>query len=214
MNIYYNAEYTGAHEEAHLISMGFIAEDGRGLYLEFKDVPSYSINAYVFSNILPDTYIYDSTFTDPEIAAETAGSVCHANDQDFRIVTTSNAGQVIQQWFKELLSSYPQGETIQLVSYCCHYDACLFYNLFRGETPEYINMICYDIVGSVMHYMTDWVIDIPFSARLKDTLKNSNMEELAQKLGHPVRTYEKSTSIKYAEVIKNVYEGLEESRKG
>lgn len=210
MNIYYNAEYTGAHEEAHLVSMGFIAENGEGLYLEFADVPPYSVNNYVREHIFTDTYLYDTEFADAEVAIDVAGRDCHDREQTFKVVTVSTAGQTISEWFKELLKEGKPGECIQLVSYCCHYDASLFYNLFRGVIPEYINLICYDIVGPVMHYVTDWNLDLSLSERLRNTLKDNHMEELAQNLGHPVRKYGKDSSIKYAEIIKNVYEGLRE----
>ena len=207
MNIYYNAEYTGAHEDAKLISMGFIAEDGSRLYLEFSDIPVYSVNSYIEENVFPDTYLYDRSYNGIEKA--TSAGAADLGD-DYCIVTRSTAILVITQWFQEVLSGRPEGETIQLVSYCSHYDASLLYNLFQGYLPLYLNAICYDIVGLVMHYTTDWKIDLPLSARLRDTLRDSRMEELATDLGHPISNYSKNHALRHAEIIRNVYEGLKE----
>ena len=212
MNVYYNAEYTGAWKDAYPISIGLIAENGKSLYLEFADVPLYAITPFVKENVMCDTYLYDEEYASIADAIEAGKQNGKLRGYQYKITTESTALQALNEWFESLLEERPE-ETIQLVSYCCHYDACILYNLYRGNIPSYLNKVCYDIIGLVSSYETQKDPNRSLSDKLKVPYTDDDMILLADKLGMPIGNYEKDSSIRYAQIIKNVYEGLQDFSK-
>jgi len=55
MNIFYDAEFTGLHQQTTLISLALVDEDGRSLYAEFTDYDPGQCDEWVRQHVLAHT---------------------------------------------------------------------------------------------------------------------------------------------------------------
>jgi hypothetical protein len=53
VRVFFDTEFTGLHQQAALISMGLISEDGRTFYGEFNDYPVEQTSAWVVEHVVP-----------------------------------------------------------------------------------------------------------------------------------------------------------------
>ena len=160
MNIFYNAEYTGANQYAQPISMGFVAVMDvppytKRLYLEFNDIDDLIVTDTVREQIFPDTYIHDSSDSDVNVESRYMQG---QSDSDklhytYAVVNRQVAKHVINKWFREALIQSNEKQ-IQLVSCCCHYDATVLFNLYGGQFPEYLNPVVYDYIFDIFKNWT------------------------------------------------------------
>ena len=193
MNIYYNAEYTGPNRHSHLISMGFVAETGQRLYLEFYDVPAYLLSDYDINEVLPETSFYGRTAGSP------SKDEFEAHDVEYDVVNISSAPTFIELWMSKLERA--EDEKFQLVTYCGHYDAVLFYNLFNG-VPPYISRVPYDITAHLADLMSK---DILLGERIDKVLADvAQTTKEFTKYSEDV-SFLKDNALKYAEMIKYLY---------
>jgi len=192
MNIYYNAEYTGPNQHSHLISMGFVAETGQRLYLEFYDVPTYLLSDYDINEVLPETSFYGGTSKIPKYEFD-------AHGVDYAVVNISSAPTLIEHWMSELERA--DDEKLQLVTYCGHYDAVLFYNLF-SKVPPYISRIPYDVTSHLADSLSE---DISLSEKMDKVL--SDIAQITKGFGKYSEDvgFLTDNALKYAEMIKYLY---------
>lgn len=192
MNIYYNAEYTGPNQHSQLISMGFVAETGQRLYLEFYDVPAYLLSEYDINEVLPETSFYSKP-------SEIVKDEFDAHGIDYASVNISSAPIIIEQWMSGLKRAHD--ENLQLVTYCGHYDAVLFYNLF-SRVPPYISRVPYDVTAHLADSMSE---DILLSERIDKVLADvAQTTKEFTKYSEDV-SFLKDNALKYAEMIKYLY---------
>ncbi len=201
MNIFYNAEYTGLNEDADLISMGFVAETGQKLYIEFLDVPEYLASDYAISNVYPHTYFYSGQAVKGAEDAE-------EYNYSYFLTCKGHADTILMNWFKALLTN--ENDRIQLISYCSHYDFCLFSNLFRGKFPaNIINPMCYDLFYTVMKHNQLFNKSTPLYERVAKMLSCDPENFAIEDLSLNAPGYPKQHSLYFAELIKQIYDKLE-----
>ena len=129
MQICFDCEFTGLHKDTTLISIGFVAEDGKELYCELTD---YDINQV--DNWVADNVIENLMFNDFETVSETVGSITFVKDN------TAKVQAVLASW----LSKYSK---VEIWSDCHHYDIVLLHNIFGGafKMPHNVYYIPFDI---------------------------------------------------------------------
>ena len=52
MEVFFDTEFTGLHQNTTLISIGLVAKDGRTFYAEFNDYDKSQINAWLDENVI------------------------------------------------------------------------------------------------------------------------------------------------------------------
>lgn len=195
MNIYYNAEYTGPNKHSVPISMGFVAETGERLYIEFTNVPSYLLSDYHKEQILPNLTIYsDNIDQDIELYTKENISYWYVGDE-------GSAAFYIKSWLESLTRK--EDERLVLVTYCGHYDAVMFFNLFHTiALPDCVSKVCYDVVSQIVNPKHQ---DNDLSSRMYEVLTGEATSSARDKLkSSPLP----ENALKYAEMIKYIYHNM------
>lgn len=139
MKIFFDTEFTSLHQNAQLISIGMIAEDGHTFYAEFDDYEDTLITSWVIDNVIANL-----EFKDRQHFVKTFNK-----GQDVRVKGSKDyiKGPMIT-W----LNRY---NDIQFVSDVCHYDFVLLINMFGTafDIPKNIVPCCHDINQDIAkHY--------------------------------------------------------------
>jgi len=133
MNLYYDSEFTGLHQTSTLISMAFVADDGREFYAEFNDYSQEQCDEWIQKNVLHHT----RWINDPLV---TSGSWTEKN-------TTCSYGNSKQnrQAFTDWLAHYDQ---VEVWADCLAWDWVLLCELYGGalQKPEQIFYMPFDLV--------------------------------------------------------------------
>ena len=53
MNIFFDTEFTGLHQNTSLISLGAVAADDRSFYAEFNDYNPAQLNPWLLAHVMP-----------------------------------------------------------------------------------------------------------------------------------------------------------------
>ena len=139
MNIFFDTEFTGFHQDTSLISIGLIDEDGRSFYAEFTDYDLSYCDDWIRCNIISNL-IFKGNHSD------LCNTIIDGNS-----VQVIGKSKYIKLKLVEWLSHY---DSIQLISDCCHYDMVLFIHLFGNDfrLPININHVCHDINQDIASY--------------------------------------------------------------
>lgn len=132
MKIFFDTEFTGLKQDAALLSIGIVDENGREFYSEVEAPEIMAdVNQWIKENVI-------ANFT--------------------RKKTFSNTLDLRKQ-LMEFLSYYDHGETIEVWSDCLAYDWVLFCDLFDGAfgIPRNIYYIPFDLSTylKIMNYDPD-----------------------------------------------------------
>lgn len=115
MNIFFDTEFTGLHQNTSLISLGAVAADDRSFYAEFNDYNPAQLNPWLLAHVMPHLQFPDAPVVNPALDLHH-----HAMKGDRATVTTA-LGQWLAQFDAiELWADYPA------------YDWVLWAELFGG----------------------------------------------------------------------------------
>lgn len=133
MKIFYDTEFTGLHQNAALISIGMVAENGRKFYAEFNDYKRPGAHK-------PDEWVEENVIKNLMIEEDYKFNTM---DDDYWEIKwdVQNVRDGLEKWLKSF------GEEIELWSDCLAYDWVLFCELFGGalHIPECVYYIPFDI---------------------------------------------------------------------
>jgi len=131
MNIFFDTEFTGLHQNATLISIGLVAEDGREFYAEFTDYDKSQIDDWIQENVISNL-IYNNNVD----WAYTDGAHTGRIGDKVYIV------QELEQWFKSF-----DVDKIEMWGDCLAYDWILFCQLwgYAFKIPKKIFYIPFDL---------------------------------------------------------------------
>lgn len=181
MNIYFDCEFTGLYKDTELISMGFISEDGKELYLEFKGINVTRQDRWIKENVLAHTIEYGDTYW---------GDVVN-NVLNYHCGTKDELKGVLLNWLRQF-------DSVQMVSDVCHFDFVLFIDIFGSafDLPKNVSPTCHDINQDIA--CTYGVND--FKAF------DMSREEILDDMEISVSGY-KHNSLYDAKVIREIYRG-------
>ena len=212
MNIFFDTEFTGLHQETTLISIGCVAETGEAFYAILNDYDKSQVDEWIQENVIANLYpkdfeprvkhsirqypkgVQSSEFT------EKSASVCESQTEgnDLRAVSLANpdfsAYDITQAecriYLTEWLVSFD--EKIYIWSDCLAYDWVLFCELFGGalEIPDCIYYIPFDLCTLFQVHGVD------------PDISRETFVEVDSEL------YEKHNALWDAHVIKSCYEKL------
>lgn len=134
INLYYDEEFTGLHQDTTLISLAIIDGNGREFYAEFTDYSRLQCDDWIADNVI-DNLLYKD-ITDNKMI----------HDEEYRLHIVGNK-QFIKYNLLEWLKKYDNYD-IQFVSDVCHYDFVLLIDLLSKEAlelPKNISAVCHDI---------------------------------------------------------------------
>jgi len=133
MNLYYDSEFTGLHQASTLISLAFVADDGRAFYAEFSDYNREQCDDWIQENVLNHTRWLQTTDAKTGQWKEGSLTCSHGNSEHNR--------QALTTW----LARYQQ---IDIWADCLAWDWVLFCQLFGGafQIPKQIFYMPFDLV--------------------------------------------------------------------
>jgi hypothetical protein len=134
MNIFFDTEFTGLHQETTLISIGLVAETGAQFYAEFSDYESHNLEDWICINVV-----------DNLVSRQHNSSYF----PDYYYGSATAIREMLTNWLKQF------DEPIQFVSDVCHYDFMLLINLICGHArylPKNISPTCHDINQDLARY--------------------------------------------------------------
>lgn len=126
MKVFFDAEFTGLHQDTTLISIGLVAEDGRTFYGQFSDYDKSQIDHWL------QEYIIDELPKSPKELYATADMVFYGCKEH---IATG-----IKCWLEQF-------DEVEIWGDCLAYDWVLFNQLFGHafDLPKKINYIPFDI---------------------------------------------------------------------
>ncbi len=132
MNLYYDSEFTGLHQASTLISMAFIADDGREFYAEFSDYNLEQCDDWIQKNVLEHTHWLRAPGARRGSWTEGELTCSHGNSEHNR--------QALTAW----LAPYGQ---IEVWADCPTWDWVLLCQLYGGalQIPKQIFYIPFDL---------------------------------------------------------------------
>lgn len=127
MKIFYDTEFTGLHKDTSLISIGLVADNGKGFYGVVTDYDKTQLNDWLKENVIQHLYINKSE---------------HEANIEYHYDTKEKISKDLNKWLSQF-------NTIEWVSDVCHYDFVLLIDLIYGQAlniPYNKNSsVCYDI---------------------------------------------------------------------
>lgn len=133
MNLYYDSEFTGLHQNSTLISLAFQADDGQAFYAEFNDYNREQCDDWIKKNVLNHTHWLQKT--EAKTGCWEEGVITYSYGD-----STHNR-QTLTRW----LAQYSE---IEIWADCLAWDWVLFCQLFGGafEIPKQIHYMPFDLV--------------------------------------------------------------------
>lgn len=137
MKIFFDSEFTGLHQNTTLISIGFLAEDGRSFYAEYKDFDESQVNDWIQENVIDNLKFHNKLnhvlAKDTNLVEWKDGSV-----EAYAFSTTIR--NQLRNWFKQF------GE-VEIWSDVLAYDWVLFHSIFGSafDIPENVYYIPFDL---------------------------------------------------------------------
>lgn len=146
MNIYFDTEFTGLHQNTTLISIGCIAEDGRTFYAELLDYDASQVDEWLQANVIDHLHLMSRLVS--------------ADDSDMRVSgNKATVKHYLQKWLLEQSTKnavygdarnvfpdrHPQ--MLEFWSDCYAYDWVLFCELWGGamSVPTFTYYIPFDL---------------------------------------------------------------------
>lgn len=139
MNIYFDCEFTGLHQDTTLISIGLISESGQEFYAEFTDYDKEQVDEWIQKNVI-EKLLFNDTFSNWQ-------------DKDSTKLVMRSDKETIRWCLTEWLAKF---ETVQFISDVCHYDFVLLIDLLSGNAlalPDSISSACHDINQDIADYL-------------------------------------------------------------
>jgi len=143
MNIFFDTEFTGLHQNTTLISIGLISEDNRTFYAEFNDYDTAQIDEWIEANVISNL-----KFAPPK-AGEQEYYIKSRHDDDIPLTEKWNLEMrgnkaEVKRELSEWLSQF---DDIEIWSDCLAYDWVLFNGIFGHafNIPENVYYIPFDI---------------------------------------------------------------------
>lgn len=129
MKIFFDTEFTGLHQNATLISIGLISEDGKEFYAEFTDYDQTQIDTWLQTNVL-DNLLFRNNDRCGEKFPNTAMFI--------------GTGFYIKEKLEVWLSQF---DSVEIWSDCLAYDWVLFNQIFGHafNIPKHVSYIPFDI---------------------------------------------------------------------
>ena len=133
MNIYFDLEFTGLHQNTTIISIGLVSDDNKSFYAEFTDYDQSQIDEWLQTNVIDNLLlkeITDETYS--KIATNTSSTYVKGNSS------------FIKMRLEEWLSQF---DSIEMWSDCLSYDWVLFSQIWGHafNIPKNILYIPFDI---------------------------------------------------------------------
>lgn len=130
MNIFFDTEFTGLHQNTTLISAGFVSENNDEFYAEFTDYNKKQIDEWLQNNVIENLLMtkHDANY-------------CNIKDKNYYIKGNTNK---IKKYLSEWLLQF---NDIEIWSDCLSYDWMLFNQLWGHafNIPKNIYYIPFDI---------------------------------------------------------------------
>ena len=132
MNLYYDSEFTGLHQNTTFISLALVAEDGHAFYAEFTDYDAGQCDDWIRDNVLAHTRWLNRPGAETGLWREPPLTLCHGNKAAVR--------DALAQW----LAQY---DSIRIWADCPAWDWVLFCELFGGalHIPDNIHYLPLDL---------------------------------------------------------------------
>lgn len=126
--IFFDAEFTGLHQNTTLISLGLVTETGETFYAEFTDYDLFQVDSWIQENVIANLLKYEEDFS-------LFFGDSHTIRSDSEDVKSS-----LEAWLDRF------GE-VEMWGDCVAYDWVLFCGLFGGalNVPANIYYIPFDI---------------------------------------------------------------------
>ncbi len=187
MNLFFDIEFTGLHKHTTLVSIGIVAENGQRFYAEFSDYDESQCDDWLKENVLKHTI-----FGGNDTLAERLG-------EDGNTTVVIGSKEDIRHEFCEWLKQF---DSVQFVSDVCHYDMVLLIDIFGGafDLPKNVSAVCHDINQDIAKH---------YGISEREAFDKSREEIVAELCGEFIAG-DKHNALYDAEVIKAIYDSMEE----
>ena len=150
LKIYYDAEFTGLHKDAQLISIGLVTEYGDWFYAEFNDYDP-NVDEWIRDNVINNLILKndEGDIFNINPYRKTISDDLYVKPYNYDIHGDSDTIKVeLLKWLKRISEFY--SKQIQIYSDCYAYDWMLFNDLIcdNGNAlniPDYIYYIPMDL---------------------------------------------------------------------
>lgn len=178
MNVYIDTEFEGLWQDAKLISLGMISEDGKELYVEFTDIDVDMQDDWIKQNVLANTVYYGNQDV-----------LSIVDENNYYAGNKTQIQGVLREWFRQF-------DDVQIVSDVSHYDFVKFIDIFGTafDLPKNVCASCHDINQDIAMYYT--ISDKEAFDKNREQIIDTDM------------TGSKHNSLYDAKVIKNIYEKI------
>lgn len=194
MNIYFDCEFTGLHKDSTLISIGLVSEYGNTFYAEIIDYDKSQVNDWLQENVI-DKLKYKGEHTRSVVFGDT-----YISD------TKRMVGIELINWLSDF------SDDITLVTDVGHYDMVLLIDLMYSnalELPEYISPTYVDLNQEILEFLK---AKYGFSMSITTAFHMNREELLEESFGVVMTSKDKHNALHDAEVIKQLYEKIKESK--
>lgn len=145
--IFFDAEFTGLHQNTSLISLALISSDGHSFYAEFTDYDTNQVDAWLMENVVKHLHFLNippvlekAPIVDPALKVEIA--ICGI---------TETITWALRTWLTQF-------DQIEMWGDCLAYDWVLFCQLFGGGAeclPRNVYYIPFDLATLFKIYGID-----------------------------------------------------------
>lgn len=146
MNIFFDTEFTGLHQNTTLISIGLVSEDGDTFYAEFTDYDARQVDQWIQANVIDNLTLLEG--------------IVFADEKDMRVSgPRAKVEHYLRKWLLEqstknavygdMRNVFPDRhpQKLEMWSDCYAYDWVLFCDLFGGalSVPDCVYYIPFDL---------------------------------------------------------------------
>ena len=202
MKVFFDTEFTGLHKDTTLISIGLVSEYGDTFYAEITDYDKSQLNDWLVDNVVSKLkYINDPN------KVYGFDKVIKGSDSEREVFATKRiVGIELRNW----LSNF--NEDIALVTDVGHYDMVLLIDLMYAsalEIPDYVSPTYIDLNQEIMTYLKS---KYGFNVSITASFHINREELLEESFGVVMSCKDKHNALHDAQVIKQLYERIEESK--
>lgn len=146
MNIFFDTEFTGLHQNTTPISIGLVSEDGDTFYAEFTDYDACQVDQWIQANVIDNLTLLEG--------------IVFADEKDMRVSgPRAKVEHYLRKWLLEqstknavygdMRNIFPDRhpQKLEMWSDCYAYDWVLFCDLFGGamSVPDCVYYIPFDL---------------------------------------------------------------------
>jgi len=139
--IFFDAEFTGLHQNTTLISIGLVSECGRTFYFELTDYDENQINEWLSKNVIENLKVTEEKIGNDENGFWETDNVMYPTQGNL-------LGKGNHVLLKDLLTHWLKNfKSVEMWSDCLAYDWVLFNNIFGTafDIPKNVYYIPFDI---------------------------------------------------------------------